>query len=64
MPGTSPGMTSFGTPPYHWLLFESGSEERAQARVSKDGCESVCCRHPSRRGQVAAPLRKATDFAQ
>jgi hypothetical protein len=37
MPGTSPGMTSFvGKPLFHWLLFESDSEE-ARSAVSKDG---------------------------
>jgi hypothetical protein len=27
----------------------------AKRCVSKDGCEFVCCIHPSRRGQAAAP---------
>ena len=36
-------------------------EERAFARVSKDGRESECCIHPSRRGQGAAPQDEVGD---
>jgi hypothetical protein len=37
-------------------------EERALARVSKDGCESMYCVHPSRRGQKAAPQNEVDRY--